>query len=447
MSNPHPRSGKWLYRGGLVLHGGLLLIGLALAINLLNPELLLYRQALTPALTACALLGLTTAVRQCRDAPRPRLVFFLAWISVLGISGWQEWNFLTVRRGILATEDQRASHLRELGQHIVVGYEQPEDIAYLVSHGYVGGLYLTLRNSEGKSAAALHAEIGYLQGLRKKAGLPPLMIVSDQEGGAVSRLSPPLSRQPTLSSLITPGTAPHQIEQRAFAYGVNQGRELASLGVNANFSPVVDLKPEHPDESLDFHTLISRRAISSDPQLVSQIGLAYSRGLLSQGILPTLKHFPGLGSADGDTHHFSAHISRPLSTLSAQDWMPFRSILRQTPSMLMISHAILDAVDPENPASVSSRLIRQTIRSAWRHEGILITDDMTMAAVYKRGLCRSSVQALNADVDLLLVSFDWEKVYPVLDCLLGAYEAGQLAGLQTSNNRLAGATWRQARTR
>lgn len=442
-SNSYDRSSTWFDWLLLVTDTALVMAAGLLAANLMDPQLLPYRQAATPVLVGVALLGLIVAFWRLRSHAIACTCLVLAWFFVLGIVATQEWGLVMARHAILSAQGNDAARLRSLGSHLVVGYGRPEDVGYLVSQGYVGGLFLTRRNSEGKTAAQLQAEIATFQEARRKAGLPLLMIVSDQEGGSISRLSPPLPHQPTLASFVTPGLAPHELEHLAYEYGASQGKALASVGVNTNFSPVLDLKPLHPDETLDFHTLISQRAIASNPQTVSQMGLAYCLGLLSQGILPTLKHFPGLGSADGDTHHFSAHVRLPLGTLSTQDWVPFRTVLEKTPALLMMGHVILDSVDPQNPASLSAKLVR-TLRDDWHHDGILITDDMTMAAVYDRGLCSSSVQALQADVDLLLVSFDWEKVYPVMDCLLQADKAGSLS-LEASNKRLAQAPWVQAR--
>lgn len=440
MHTSYRRSASWFVWLGVAAHGVLIITAGCLAANLMDPQLLPYRQSATPALLIAAILGLVLTFWHPGNR-YVRVGALLAWIGILGITGWQEWRFLLARHTILSARADDAIRLREIGRHLIIGYGQPQEVAYLVSQGYVSGLFLTRRNSEGKTLAQLKAEIDGFQALRSKAGLPPLMIVSDQEGGAISRLSPPLPQQPTLASLVTNDVAPHELERRAYAYGAAQAQALTALGVNTNFSPVLDLKPRHPDETLDFHTLISQRAIASNPQIVSQVGLAYSRGLLSGGVLPTLKHFPGLGSADGDTHHFTAHVRLPLTALNTQDWVPFRQVLTQTPALLMIGHVILDSVDPELPASLSSRLVRQTLRNDWRHEGILITDDMTMAAVYDRGLCTSSALALQADIDLLLVSFDWEKIYPVLDCLLKADRAGRLPPLRASDARLARAPW------
>ncbi|SEH04493.1 Beta-hexosaminidase A precursor [Candidatus Venteria ishoeyi] len=242
-----------------------------------------------------------------------------------------------------------------------------------------------------------------------------------------------------------PGFPRPQIIERATAYALAQAKPLAALGINLNFSPVLDLKPAQASSSLDFHTQIVKRAIAADAEIVTQAGLAYSRALLSQGVLPTLKHFPGLGSVSDDTHHFSARLHLPLTTLQQHDWRPFRHLLSQTPALLMVAHVVVDAIDPDLPASLSHKLITDIVRKDWQHDGILITDDMSMGAVYNLGLCPSSIRALNAGIDLLLIAYDWEKVYPVLDCLQAAQQSGQLKTLQSSQARLQQLPWKNAK--
>jgi len=104
----------------------------------------------------------------------------------------------------------------------------------------------------------------------------------------------------------------------------------------------------------------------------------------------------------------------------------------------MLGHVVLDELDAEHLVSNSPALVQGVIREQWQHQGVLITDDLTMAAAYNRGLCEVGVGALNAGVDLLLVSYDHEKIYPLLDCLDRARADGRLDldRLQQSRARL-----------
>ena len=104
----------------------------------------------------------------------------------------------------------------------------------------------------------------------------------------------------------------------------------------------------------------------------------------------------------------------------------------------MIGHATLSAVDPDKPASLSRRVVQQIVRDGWQHDGILITDDLSMGAVARHGLCSAGVDAVGASIDLLLVSYDIEQYFTVLHCLMNALRDGNVdrALLETSDRRL-----------
>jgi beta-N-acetylhexosaminidase len=176
-----------------------------------------------------------------------------------------------------------------------------------------------------------------------------LIVTADQEGGIVSHLSPPLTALPSLSTLAD--LPPNIRAKKAEDFGRTHGQELAALGVNHDFAPVLDLWPEASRNRFDFNTLTNQRAISGDPALVAEIALAYVHGLDALNVGATVKHFPGLGRVRADTHHFSADLDTPLAVLEASDWRPFRDVLAGSKAQLMIGHVTLTAVDPDRPAS------------------------------------------------------------------------------------------------
>jgi beta-N-acetylhexosaminidase len=332
-----------------------------------------------------------------------------------------------------------------LGQHFMVGYASADDVETLAVKGLIGGVFVTWRNAQGKTPAQLRAEIGRLQSARMAAGLAPLLVATDQEGGLVSRLSPPLEQRPPLTSLAA--LPQGQRETAAYAYGLAQGKELAAAGVTVNFAPVLDLLPVHSGGILDRNSHLERRAISADPRIVAAVGGAYARGLADSGVTPVLKHFPGLGRADGDTHHFRTYTAAAKEELEATDWLPFREALAATTPMLMIGHMTLTAIDPAHPASHSAALIDGIIRRQWNFQGVIVTDDVLMSPIYQHGFCEALTEGFNAGVDIALVAYDMEQFYRAMRCELTAYRAGllHLAGLEESSQRLMKLTQPPAR--
>lgn len=416
----------------IVLLWLLSLVALFWTFNLKDPHLLPIRAQESLGLAIFCLLLAALHLLQRRRLPR--LLGSSALVFCVLLIGLAEYRLHGQKAQV---RDARIEAPEQLGAHLVVGYTSLDTLRPLVAQGLVGGVFVTRRNLRGHDLAALQADIRALQALRAQAGLPALLIAADQEGGLVAHLSPPLEKRPPLSSLTAADDA--TLEQQAEAYGRAQGSELAALGVNLNFSPVVDLKQARAPNRLDFHSRISQRAISADPQHTLQVARGYVRGLQSQGVHATLKHFPGFAGVAGDTHHFSAHLQTPLADLQARDWLPFREVAGQTQALIMLGHVVLDAVDREHLVSASEKVVQGVIRDDWGHQGVLVTDDLSMAAAYNRGLCEVGVSSLNAGVDLLLVSYDHEKVFPLLDCLRRARADGtlDLQRLDTSRQRLA----------
>jgi beta-N-acetylhexosaminidase len=360
------------------------------------------------------------------------LLWCLPPVSMLGAHGALEWR----RQRVLQAD---ASLARNLGRHFVVGYSSFSEVSALAEKGLISGVYVTKHNIAGSSAASLKEEISKLQERRRAAGLPPLIVAADQEGGIVSHLAPPLTKLPALSTLAS--LAPDVRAEKAEAFGRTHGHELAGLGVKLNLAPVLDLRPELKRNRFDFNTLIGQRAISDDPAVVADIARAYVSGLEASGVGAAVKHFPGLGRVRSDTHHFSAELNTPVDELEASDWIPFRTVLAGSKAHLMIGHVTLRSVDPDRAASHSKRVVDGLIRDKWNYQGIVMTDDLVMGAIYQRNVCTAVVEALNAGIDLLLVAFDGAQFYRIFSCAMAASIEGRLdaAMLGKSEMRLKAA--------
>jgi len=348
-----------------------------------------------------------------------------------------EASFRLARARVLTAD---TADLEKLGRHFIVGYRDPAEIDRLVERRAVGGVFVSARNVQGLSAGAIRRQIDLWQDRRRSQGMPLLWIATDQEGGAVSRLSPPLPRQPPIASVVAQFPDEGARQRAAHDYGLAQGRALASLGINLNFAPVVDLNRNIVNPN-DRYTRIRDRAISSDPMIVTDVARHYCLGLSETGIRCTLKHFPGLGAVFEDTHFEAGHLRVPLDELERGDWIPFRSLVGDG-AFTMLSHARLSALDAERPVSFSETIVSGLLRGHWNQEGVLVTDDFSMGAVYgsKAGIAAAGVAALNAGVDLILVSYDPAQYFTLMNALIRADRTGGLApaALARSAQRLAG---------
>lgn len=375
-----------------------------------SPFLLAWRGALPWIFLG---LGLCLTWRFRRRRAWAGLIFLVCLIPL----GLQRQNAST-RRQVLAADP---SELRRLGRHFVVGYRDYAELEALVARGAVGGVFVTQRNIQGKSAAQLSAELRHLQALQAAQGLPPLYIATDQEGGSVSRLSPLVPTQPSLAVWLQAGGS-------AGAYADLQAQALADLGINLNFSPVVDLLPAGPERRFHPRTLLEERAISEDPEQVAVAAAEYCLALERRGLRCTLKHFPGLGQVAVDTHFSEGELTSPQEELEIRDWLPFRAVLAESHAFLMLGHVRVSALDHDLPASISPAIVRGLVRGAWGHQGVVITDDFTMGPIQGRpgGVGPAAVQALKAGVDLILISYDPDLYYEAMASLLNHREDHEL---------------------
>ena len=232
----------------LVIKWSAVLLLFLIAVNLKDPYLLTVRALeLRGILSTSFILGIAT-IYQVRTNARQsnRRIENRLFLGMIGIVVFValvgETTFRVKKYTILHTEPNQ---LQKLGQHFIIGYTHMEDIIPLVKKGAIGGIFMTQRNVRNKSSEEVQKEIRFLQNLRTASNLPPLFIATDQEGGMVSRFSPPLSRLPTLSSLVNQhASSQADLDAHVKEYGKIHGEELKNIGVNVNFSPVVDLKKQ-----------------------------------------------------------------------------------------------------------------------------------------------------------------------------------------------------------
>ena len=139
-----------------------------------------------------------------------------------------------------------------------------------------------------------------------------------------------------------------------------------------------------------------------------------------------------------NAHHFSASLDTLSDELEAADWLPFKAVLSGSHARLMLGHVTLTAIDPDRPASHSKRVVDGIIRGKWNYQGIVITDDLVMGAIYQHDVCTAVIEALNAGVDLLLVAYDGTQFYRIFACASAGFDRGRLdpAMLRDSEMRL-----------
>ncbi len=234
--------------------------------------------------------------------------------------------------------------------------------------------------------------VAELKEISGRAGTP---ILIDQEGGRVRRLKPPNWRDhPTAAALGA--LAKHDRAMAGEAVRLNAeliAAELVDLGITVDCAPVLDVPAPGS------HDIIGDRAFGNDPDTVAALGLAAAEGFLSRGVLPVIKHIPGHGRAAADSHHGLPVVETAAGELGKTDFPPFRALAHMP--WAMTAHVVYTALDKDNPATTSERVIRDTIRGSLGFDGVLVSDDIGMKAL--TGSCSErAAAALAAGCDLVL---------------------------------------------
>jgi beta-N-acetylhexosaminidase len=231
------------------------------------------------------------------------------------------------------------------------------------------GLILFRRNAA--SPAQLRGLIGETRDILGRQA--PVLI--DQEGGRVQRLGPP--HWP----VYPPGAAYGAAYDRDREQGVAAARlgarliaaDLFELGVDVACLPLADVPVAGADP------IVGDRAYGTEPGKVAAIARAIAEGLEEGGVLPVLKHIPGHGRADADSHHKLPVVGTDRGTLDITDFAAFAA-LTDLP-MAMTAHVVFSAIDPAAPATVSATIVRELIRGSIGFDGLLMSDDISMQAL------------------------------------------------------------------
>ena len=205
-------------------------------------------------------------------------------------------------------------------------------------------------------------------------GTDRVLVLIDQEGGRVQRLTPPLAR------LLPPAAvfAAHHADEGAACQDATllarlAADDLTALGINTNCAPVLDVPVPGA------HDIIGNRAYAREPGRIVRLGRAVAEGLMAGGVLPVMKHIPGHGRALADSHLELPVVTATAAELEVSDFAPFRA-LKALPAA-MTAHVVFMSLDAAHPASTSLKITRDIIRGSIGFDGLLMSDDLSMQAL------------------------------------------------------------------
>jgi beta-N-acetylhexosaminidase len=289
----------------------------------------------------------------------------------------------------------------------VAGLALGDDERRKLKHPATGGVILFARNY--RDPAQLRELVAQIRAARAE-----LLLCVDHEGGRVQRFREGFTALPPMRRLGERWDRdPESAGQMAHAAGLVIAAELSAYGLDFSFAPVLDL-------DYGASTVIGDRAFHSDPRAVGELAAAFIRGLMAGGMASVGKHFPGHGYVAADSHTDLPRDARKLEEILARDVAPYVPAIAAGLAAIMPAHVVYSAVGPQ-PAGYSSFWLKDVLRGRLDFEGLIFSDDLSMAGALAAGsIAERARLALAAGCDMVLLCNDPAGQGELLESLGGA---------------------------
>lgn len=242
----------------------------------------------------------------------------------------------------------------------------------------------------------------------------PLLVAADFERGGPMRIR----RMTPFPEAMAVGAS--RRADLAYRMGEIVAKESRAIGVHINFAPVADVNnnPANP--------VINTRSYGESPELVTELALAYMKGMQQNGLIATAKHFPGHGDTDVDSHYDLPVLNVTRSRLDSIELRPFRKLIEQGLMAIMTAHISIPAIDKKTvPASLSKNITTKILKEELGFEGLVFTDALEMRGVSKLYSTSDAViAAVLAGADVLLLPVDESNA---IDALVNAVKVGKIS--------------------
>ncbi|GGC44436.1 hypothetical protein GCM10011386_40970 [Parapedobacter defluvii] len=304
------------------------------------------------------------------------------------------------------SQRDKVAQLFMVRAHTDLGQRYIDSVAGVVQREQLGGIVLF------QGGPVRHAQvINRYQRLSKV----PLLVAFDGEWGLGMRMV-----DSTVSFPYQMALGAIQNEALIYQMGLEIAKDFKRLGLNVNFAPVVDINnnPRNP--------VINFRSFGEDKQNVTRKGFAYMRGMMDGGLITSLKHFPGHGDTDVDSHYDLPQLKFTAGRLDSLEMYPFRELIKAGASGVMVAHMNIPSLDktPNLPSSLSKHIVTDVLKKRLGFQGLTFTDAMDMKGVvkhFRNG--EADVRAILAGNDLLELS---ENSARAIDMVLKAVRQGRL---------------------
>lgn len=304
----------------------------------------------------------------------------------------------------------------KIGQMILAGISGTTidtNAKKLISQFHIGGIIFYKSNF--KTPAQTIQLVNQLK--TENSSHIPLFLSTDQEGGRVTRLPGGLTNFPTNKQIGKVNNP-----KLSYKIGTLLGYELKEFGLNLDFAPVLDINsnPNNP--------VIGDRSFGNNSGIVSKLGTQTMKGVQSENVIPTIKHFPGHGDTSVDSHLELPIINKSLKKLEELELIPFERAIDEGADVVMVAHILLPKLDKTNPASMSKAIMTDLLRNQLSFNGVIITDDMTMGAITEHfDIGKAAVKSVKAGSDIILVGHKYKNVLKIFTSLKTAVHKGEIS--------------------
>jgi beta-N-acetylhexosaminidase len=279
-------------------------------------------------------------------------------------------------------------HAGQLAIAGFAGYSIPPDLRLLAREFDLGGVVLFARNVEAPEQVS---EVS--RDVQALAHELPLWVSTDQEGGRVARLKSPFTVWPPMMTLGRSGD-----DGLAERFAGALAAELRAVGISLDYTPVLDI---HTNSA---NPVIGDRALSERADEVARLGSVIIRTLQAEGIAACGKHFPGHGDTSVDSHYELPVVDHPPDRIERVELVPFKAAIEANVASIMTAHILIPALDDQQPATLSPRIIDGMLKRELGYQGLVVTDDLDMKAISaKYGTAEATVAAIAAGCDAVLL--------------------------------------------
>lgn len=292
----------------------------------------------------------------------------------------------------------------KIGQMFMMGIEEKtltKKTVEMIQDYKIGGIIIYYRNY--RTYTEMLTLVNRLKEINQVNKIP-IFISIDQEGGRVNRMPDEIHAMRNAYAMASTKNIELVKESGALI-----GKMLRETGINLNYAPVLDIKrfeENHP---------IGNRCYADNKEEVCQYGIEVMKQIQKQNVIAAVKHFPGHGTTQKDSHFRIPTVKASLEELVNQDMVPFEKAIQEGADAIMIGHLLVKAIDSKYPASLSKKVVQENLRKRYQYNGLTITDDLKMWAVKLHYSQKQAVlKAIEAGNDIIMLGFSYSEIKEII---------------------------------